>query len=120
VDWSALAAAEFDRSSPIACSVIGRPWQAAFDGILEPLNLAWWAVDGETIQITTPEALAEIQRVEFYMVPESLRDQLASGESFAELSTTSWELDGLSGRLMVLAPPTAHRALSQRFAGAGK
>jgi hypothetical protein len=91
-----------------------------FDGILGPLNLAWWAVDGETIQITTPEALAEIQRVEFYMVPESLRDQLASGESFAELSTTSWELDGLSGRLMVLAPPTAHRALSQRFAGAGK
>ena len=51
---------------------------------------------------------------------DAVRDQLASGESFAELSTTSWELDGLSGRLMVLAPPTAHRALSQRFAGAGK
>jgi hypothetical protein len=120
VDWSALAAAELGRSSPIACSAIDRPWQAAFDGIFEPLNLAWWAVDGETIQITTRDALAEIQRVEFYTVPESLRNQLASGELLAELSATSWELDGPSGRLIVLAPPTAHRALSQRFAGAGK
>jgi hypothetical protein len=106
----------------------------ALDGILEPLGLAWRPVDGETIQITSREALHEILRVEFYAVPQSLRAQFAGDEALvatlhAEVrertdgaqhasKAMNWELDGPSGPLIVLASPTAHRYLSERLHGA--
>ncbi len=135
IDWSALADAELGPSSPVACSVIDRKWEESLDGILAPLGLAWWAVDGETIQITTREALDKIQRIEFYAVPPQLRDQFASGQALEELleselreradgqaSTGQFrvELDKPSGRLIVLASPDVHRFLSQRFRGDAK
>jgi hypothetical protein len=130
-DWSALAEAGLAPSSPISCSAIDRSWVKALDGILKPLGLAWWPVDGETIQITRPDQLDEILRVEFYEVPQSLRDQFAGDEALLESlgddlrertdaaqlasKAISWKLDAPSGRLIVLAPPTVHRHLSQRL-----
>jgi hypothetical protein len=131
VDWSALGDAEIRPSSPLACSAIDRPWEEALDGILEPFGLAWWAVDRETIQITSRDRLEKIQRVEFYAIPDSLRNRFASGEALVESLETEQreradagrliskaiglELDETSGRLIVLAPPTVHRYLSQRL-----
>jgi hypothetical protein len=131
VDWSALGDAELGPSSPIACSTIDRRWEEVFDEILEPLGLAWWAVDRETIQITSRDRLEGIQRVEFYAIPDSLRNRFASGEALVESLETElrervdagriiskamrMEFDKPSGRLIVLAPPTVHRYLSQRL-----
>jgi hypothetical protein len=129
-DWAAVADAELGPSAPIACSAIDRTWEEALDGILEPLGLAWWAVNGEMIQITSREALDGLQRVEFYTVSKSLRDQLARGTSLlaavaadagagdpggASSDATQFEIDEPSGRLVVLAPPTVHRYLSQQL-----
>lgn len=136
VDWSALADVELGPASPIACSAIDRPWEEAFDGILEPLELGWWAVDGKTIQITSRQALDAIRRVEFYTVPDGLREHFASEEAFVESLTTelrervggegpasqsiTLELDEASGRLIVLASPIGHRHLSGRLGGVTK
>jgi hypothetical protein len=130
-DWASLADAELGPSAPIACSAIDRTWQDALDGVLEPLGLAWWAVNGETIQITSREALNDIQRIEFYAVPKSLRGQFASNGALldslieevrtsatdrrAPLEATQLELDKPSGRLIVLATPQVHRFLSRRL-----
>jgi hypothetical protein len=84
VDWSSLADADLAPSTPIACSAIDRTWSEALHEILEPLGLTWWAVDQETIQITTPEALAGIQRTEFYVVPKAFREQRATSESLVD------------------------------------
>jgi hypothetical protein len=130
-DWAALTDAELSPSAPIACSAIDRTWEDALDGVLEPLGLAWWAVNGEMIQITSGEAVNDIQRIEFYAVPKSLRGQFASNgalldslieevrtsatDSRAPLEATQLVLDKPSGRLIVLATPQVHRFLSRRL-----
>jgi hypothetical protein len=134
-DWGALAEAELGPSTPVACSALDRSWQEALDGVLEPLGLTWWAVNGETIQITTPAALERIQRVEFYQVPPKLRAAFASNQALvdslqkelaestvkqAKPAPVQMEVDEPSGRLIVLATPNAHRHLSQRLAAGAK
>lgn len=135
VDWSALAEAELSPTSPVACSAIDRSWQESLDGVLEPLGLGWWAVDGGTIQITSLAALDKIQRIEFYQVSAKLRVSLASNQALIdslqkELAESAgkqgkpapahMELDEPSGRLIVLASPTTHRDLSRRLGGDSK
>ena len=55
--------------------------------MLEPLGLGWWAVNGETIQITSLPALEKIQRVEFYQVPAKLRDSFATSQALIDRIT---------------------------------
>jgi hypothetical protein len=108
VDWEALAKEELAPATPIACSVINRPWDAALDAVLEPLGLAWWAVDGETIQITSKTALGQMERIEFYA---SLKERPGNDEA-ANDEVMRIERDGPSGRMIVLASPDVHRKLS--------
>jgi hypothetical protein len=126
VDWRALAEIELGPSSPVTCSANNRTWEEALDGILERIGLAWWAVNGETIQITTQEALDNIRRVEFYEVPKTLQDRNASSSAVIEslqkelaavdsASPPVMEIDEKSNRLIVLASPRIHRALSKRL-----
>lgn len=130
VDWNALAERDLDPSSGIACSAIDHTWSESLDGILEPLGLTWWAVNGDTLQITTRDASEKIQRVEFYELPPAVKSEFASDgalldslqKELAELTTKTGkpaplhlELDGPSGRLIVLANPIAHRYLGERL-----
>jgi hypothetical protein len=132
VNWEALAKEELAPGTPIACSAINRPWDAALDAVLEPLGLTWWAIDGQTIQITSRDKLASLGQIEFYAVPRPTREQYAGA---AELLTalhqvvseidadvgvpsdaaTRIELDRPTGRLMVLASPAVHRRLAERW-----
>ncbi len=110
VDWQALAKEELAPATPIACSAINRPWDAALDAVLEPLGLAWWAIDGETIQITSRSALGQLERIEFYPVPKGQK----SGDDVAD-GATHVEFDAPSGRLIVLGSPDVQRLLSGRL-----
>jgi hypothetical protein len=111
VDWTALAKEELAPSTPIACSAINRPWDAALDSVLEPLGLAWWAVDAETIQITSHAALAGIERIEFYPAPK----RQAKSDDVAVSGASRVERDAVSGRLIVLGSPEVHRQLASQF-----
>jgi hypothetical protein len=134
VDWSSLADEGLAPSSPIACSAVDRPWSEALDGILEPIGLAWWAVDPTMIQITTQEALAGIQRTEFYSVPKVLHDQYDGREALvgalnkelqervgadaATVESVETRTNGI--RLLVRGNPDVHRYLTSRFKDAGQ
>jgi hypothetical protein len=136
VDWSALAQEELAPATPIACSAINRPWEEALDAVLEPLGLAWWAVDGETIQITSRAGLDQLQRIEFYGVPKRMRNEFASTEGpFSALrrkllddvnkgrsKPTQLEVDiAVDGdRLIVLGTATVHRCLFERLSDDAK
>jgi hypothetical protein len=130
VDWGRLADAELSPSTPIACSAIDRPWGEALNEIFEPLGLAWWAVDGQTIQITTRSALDAIVRVEFYAIPPDFREQFASSKAFVEAlqselrqhlgdnapgAQPDMHVDAPSGRLIVRGTPLVHRYLAKRL-----
>jgi hypothetical protein len=131
-DWRRLADLELGPSTPLACSAIERTWEEVLDETLEPLGLAWWAVDGATIQITSREALSEIQRVEFYEIPKQMRDQFANGSALIESLRTElserigaeavgaeqlcMQLDKPSRRLIVGGTPAVHRYLARRLA----
>jgi hypothetical protein len=128
VDWAALADVELESASPVACSATDRTWLATLDGILEPLNLDWWQVDGETIQITTLEAAEDLCRIEFYAVPAAFGDQFASDEALLEALISKaraagsraaeqlqLEVDDSSASLIVRASPKIHRLYAQLF-----
>src|SRR5262249_35362660 len=120
-------------SSPVACSANDRTWQEALDGVLEPLGLTWWAIDGQTIQITSIAGLEKIERLEFYELPAKLRGEFADNQAIVNaiqkvsvsapgeqhLATAARiQVDGPSGRLLVLASPAVHRELSRKFSAA--
>jgi hypothetical protein len=129
VDWAALGEADFGPSSAVACSAIERPWSESLDGILAPLGLGWWAVDGQTLQITTLNALERIERVEFYSVSAKLREQFPKDEALVAALQSAVEkragddqnsecrlsVDGPSRRLIVRGSPAVHRFLYERL-----
>jgi hypothetical protein len=130
-DWHRIADVDLGPSTPLSCSAVDRTWSDVLDEILEPLGLAWWAVDGATIQITSREALDEIQRVTFYNIPKSVLDQFKSGSALLETLRTelgdqvgrhviadeqlTMQLDKPSRRLIVRGTPVIHRHLAKRL-----
>jgi hypothetical protein len=133
-DWHRIADVELGPSTPLACSAVDRTWSDVLDETLEPLGLAWWAVDGTTIQITSREALDEIHRVEFYTIPKPMRDQFTSASALLETlraelgekvgapavaaDQLQMQLDKASRRLIVRGTPQIHRSLSERLRSA--
>jgi hypothetical protein len=128
VDWQALAGLELDPSSPISASAIARTWEDALDGILDPLGLAWWAVDGETIQITSGAASGRLARVEFFKLPSEVREQFANDVALVDelrraaakndvIAEAPLEMEVVSDHLITLASIKAHRFLTKRLAG---
>jgi hypothetical protein len=129
VDWSALAEAGLAPSSPVMSSAVDRPWSEILDDSLDEIGLGWWAVDGETVQITTSDALNALRVIEFHAVPNTVRDQFASNaalvramqEELSKLddnvaaSSTILAYDEPSGRLLVLGDAAAQRYLTKRF-----
>ena len=60
--------------------VSNQPLAAALDALLGPLDLTWRIIDGQTLQVVTPERLAEQGEFEFYKVGELINKDL-SGEA---------------------------------------
>jgi hypothetical protein len=84
------------------------------------LDLAWWAVDGETIQITSRKAADRLQRIEFHTIPAQLRQQFANDEALAaalraenEAAADLFVLQGT--HLIVLGNEIVHRTLTRRL-----
>jgi hypothetical protein len=129
VDWSALADEELSPNSPVACSANDRSWQDVLDKTLEPIGLAWWPVSKDSIQVTSANAIEDVQRVEFYAISMAMQGEFASNDALigslqAELTKqvgqrlkpTVMAVDEVSGRLIVLGSPLVHRVLSERLA----
>jgi hypothetical protein len=128
INWEALAEAELGPNSPMACSATNRSWQDVLDKTLEPIGLAWWPANKDTIVITSADACEDVQRVEFYSISEPNREQFAGDDALiASLQDhvskqlgklekqPIMSIDEPSGRLIVLGSPLVHRALAERL-----
>jgi hypothetical protein len=74
VDWPALAEERVWPQTRIACSAADKPWAEAMDAVLEPLGLAWRAVDRRTIEITTKAKVDSEPALELYRVKADAAD----------------------------------------------
>lgn len=77
VDHAALAAQGMSAESECAAVADGKPLGSVLDQLLAPSELAWRAIDEKSIEITTPQALAQRMDVEFYPVRDLATDTVA-------------------------------------------
>jgi hypothetical protein len=128
----------------IACAVVDRPWEQALDLVLEPLGLAWRAIDGRTLQITSATVAQEATQLEFYpMARANLRGQrpqdrqaspLAQAEESAQIAElfrlakvpgslerpnglTALILDPVSLHVLALQPGNVQRRIWRQITG---
>lgn len=121
----------------VACSVVGQPWHRALDTVLGPLGLAWRAIDGHTLQITSALVAQGTAQLEFYpLFPEGppgqqrrVGDRAIVAARMAELqklaeaskptplshSQTALILDPVSQHLLALQPASVQWNLWQRI-----
>jgi hypothetical protein len=74
VDHAALADAETSVESHCSAVSDGKPLAALLDELLTPMELTWRVVDATTIEITTSQAAAERDEIEFYPVKHLAAD----------------------------------------------
>ncbi|HUE72491.1 MAG TPA: hypothetical protein VMP01_16525 [Pirellulaceae bacterium] len=79
VDWRALAAEGWNADGEGILSVENKPLSEALTELLAPMDLAWRAVDEQTVQVTTLSALAQSLELEVYPVG-TLAANAAAGE----------------------------------------
>jgi DNA-directed RNA polymerase subunit RPC12/RpoP len=79
VDWRDVASAGWNPAGEATLVVSNQPLAAALDALLNPLDLTWRIIDGQTLQVVTPARLAEQGELELYKV-----DSLAGDEAAAE------------------------------------
>src|SRR5262249_17252995 len=59
VDWRDVAAIGWNPAAEAVLVVRNEPLSAALDALLNPLDLTWRVIDGQTVQVITPTRLAE-------------------------------------------------------------
>jgi hypothetical protein len=127
VDWSTLLGESLGgRQGPsgqqqvppigpatrVACAVADQPWHRALDAVLEPLGLAWRAIDGGALQITTAQVAQEAAQLEFYpLIPEGLHDQQPHNLDEAAVMSRMTELQNLVSVSNSTDMPNSQRAL---------
>jgi hypothetical protein len=104
VDWRAVGGVGLGPKTTVRCAATNRPWRAALDGVLEPLGLAWAAVDARTLCISAAGADWPAT-VEYY--PTGQGGELPSGAVAVD--------DAASGRRLVAAPADVQRVVAERF-----
>jgi hypothetical protein len=80
VDWHDVAAAGWNPAAEATLVASNQPLGAALDALLDPLDLTWRIIDGQTLQVVTPERLAEQGEFELYQVGDLVSKDL-SGEA---------------------------------------
>jgi hypothetical protein len=72
VDWHDVASAGWNPAAEASLVVDKQPLGPALDALLAPLDLTWRIIDAQTLQVLTPQRLAEQGELEFYKVAELL------------------------------------------------
>jgi len=87
VDWQDVAAAGWNPAAEASVVASNQPLAAALDALLGPLDLTWRIIDGQTIQVVTPERLAEQGEFELYKVGELISKDLSGEALVAKVRT---------------------------------
>ncbi|MEO0530095.1 MAG: hypothetical protein AAF266_05890 [Planctomycetota bacterium] len=116
VDWRSLADVGLGPQSTIECSVTNRPWQAALDGVLEPLGLTWAAFNGNALVVTTRRPPEPLATTEFYPADEATAAAVVETLSRSHPETVH-AFDKQGGSLLVRGTAASHRAVWEAFQG---
>lgn len=129
LDGPALAEAGRGPAERASLAVVKAPLADALDALLRPLGLTVAPLDTDTLQISTPRALAARMHIEFYRInrPLSRADELGQllGRIKREAAPTTWSemggtaaiyFDQPSGCFIVLQSPAAHAAIERILA----
>lgn len=129
LDGPALAEAGRGLADPASLAVVKAPLADALDALLRPLGLTVAPLDTDTLQISTPRALAARLQLEFYRInrPLNRADELGPllGRIKREAAPTTWSemggtaaiyFDQPSGCFIVLQSPAAHATIERILA----
>ena len=114
VDWQSVAEVPLYPDTPVTSAARGKPLGDIFDGLLQPLGLTYVAIDGHTIQITTPETAKAIYRVEFYSLGQRGADAAGRLQGLlASEANAHFVVDPASQNAIVWAADSVHRQMAR-------
>jgi hypothetical protein len=88
VDWRDIAAGGWNPDAMATLVVEKETLALALAKLLEPLDLAWRVVDGQTIQVVTPATLSGRKELELFAVGDVIKDDPTGQHLVAELRET--------------------------------
>jgi hypothetical protein len=91
VDWRDVAAAGWNPAGEATLVVEKESLALALTKLLEPMDLAWRVVDGQTIQVVTPARLAARNELEFFPVADLTKDDPTGQTLVAQIRETLGE-----------------------------
>jgi hypothetical protein len=121
IDWPALAELGWSPDAETTLTANNEPVADVLGKLLRPMDLAYRVIDGVTIQVTTPTALATRLDVEFYAVgdllsgedgPEEFLTRVRSELGEPELAGAVLRLDSASKHLIAALPQPQQRKLA--------
>lgn len=86
-DWQSLSAAGWNPDVEVTLTVEKQPLSAALTDLTRRMDLTWRVVDGRTIQILSPQTLADRTELEFYSVADLAADEATGAALIAKLRT---------------------------------
>lgn len=126
IDWRSISSAGWNPDAELTLVVDKKPFAEALTALVEPMDLAYRVVDGRTIQIVSPQYLAEHLELELHPVkelvpgPEQIEPLLARvraslAEGGADVPGHLW-IDSESKCLVTMLPQPKQQLLSRLLA----
>ncbi|MBC7856428.1 MAG: hypothetical protein IAF94_23610, partial [Pirellulaceae bacterium] len=126
IDWRSIAASGWNPEAELTLVVDKKPFAEALTALVEPMDLAYRVVDGRTIQIVSPQYLAEHLELELHPAKELVAGQeqiepllarirASLTEGAAEPLGQFW-LDPESKCLVAMLPQPKQRLLTKLLA----
>ncbi len=91
VDWRDIAAGGWNPDAVTTLVVDGESLALALQKLLEPMELAWRVVDGQTIQVVSPVTLDSRCEIELFSVSDLLKDDATGQQLVANIRETLGE-----------------------------
>lgn len=88
VDWQSLAAAGWNPDGEVTLTVEKKPLSYALTDLTSRMELTWRIVDAKTIQILSPQTLADRTELEIYPVAAIAPNEAAGAALVAKIRTT--------------------------------
>jgi len=91
VDWRDIASGGWNSDALATLVVEKESLALALEKLLEPLDLAWRVVDGQTIQVVTPATLSSRNELELHAVGDVVKDDPTGQHLVNEIRETLGE-----------------------------
>jgi hypothetical protein len=86
-DWQSLTAAGWNPDAEVTLTVEKQPLATALTDLTRRMDLTWRMVDARTIQILSPQTLADRTELEFYSVKDLAANDAAAAALMAKIRT---------------------------------